>query len=297
MMAPGTSVCTETARAKINLALHVTGKRADGYHNLDSLVAFAAVGDLLKAACAEDLSLSIHGAGAKTLQSEPTNSVLTAARALSSHADASGLNRTCAGAGFVLQKHLPVSAGIGGGSADAAASLRAMNTLWDLQLPQLQLEQLGLELGADVAVCVGSQSCRMSGMGEKLEPLAEGHLPCLDLVLVNPGVPVATPKVFQTLKNITQSALPPFPAKNNLESWLNWLDGTRNDLFEPACKLCPSIGFVISELDHVGAKFSRMSGSGATCFGIFDTQTAAENAANTLQKNHPGWWVCATHTV
>lgn len=296
-MNSNSAICAEAARAKVNLALHVTGKRADGYHELDSLVVFAEAGDGISATAADTLSLTIQGVGSEALPTGVNNSVLAAAHALLHHATTHELDLCCAGADLVLEKTLPVSAGIGGGSADAAAALRALNRLWGLHLPQKQLEAIGIGLGADVAVCIAQQSSRISGIGETLMPLTERHLPSFDLVLVNPGLPVSTPKVFQALLNPHQSALPPLPDQNDHDSWLTWLVGTRNDLFEPACKLCPNIGIVISQLVHEGAQMARMSGSGATCFGIFDNSQSAVNAAHALQKSHPSWWVCPTRTV
>ncbi len=296
MICSDTDPCVEIARAKINLALHVTDRRADGYHDLDSLVVFASAGDRLTARPANTLSLSVQGRGSDTLPLGPDNSVLAAARSLMAHAEANGMKPACAGADLVLEKNLPISAGIGGGSADAAASLRALNRLWGLNLPHHVLEQIGTRLGADVAICVGSKTCRMEGIGEQLSPLDALQMPRLELVLVNPGLPVATPMVFQALQNPRQSPLPPFP-KQNLQSWLGWLAATRNDLFEPACGLCPEIRDVISALDQKAALLSRMSGSGATCFGVFDNPHAAEVAANALKTRHPNWWICATRTV
>lgn len=297
MTGSDTDPCVEVARAKINLALHVTDRRADGYHDLDSLVVFASTADRLTASPANTLSLSIQGRSCDTLPLGPDNSVLAAARSLMAHAEANGLKPACSGADLVLEKNLPVSAGIGGGSADAAATLRALNRLWGLNLPQRVLEQIGTRLGADVAICVGSKTCRMEGIGEQLSPLDDLQMPSLDLVLVNPGVPVATPEVFQALQNPRQSPLPPFPRQQDLQSWLNWLGATRNDLFAPACELCPEIRDVISALGQEAASLSRMSGSGATCFGIFDNPHAAEIAANALKTLHPDWWICAMRTV
>lgn len=297
MMNRSTAICAETARAKVNLALHVTGKRDDGYHELDSLVVFAEAGDRISATAAGKLSLTIQGVSAKTLPADANNTVLAAAYALLHHAHTNGLDLSCAGADLVLEKTLPVSAGIGGGSADAAATLRALNHLWGLNLPNNVLEVIGIGLGADVAVCIAQRSSRMSGIGETLMPLTERHIPSFDIVLVNPGLPVSTPQVFQTLQNTDQSALPRLPAQNDHQAWLTWLGGTRNDLFEPACKLCPDIEFVISQLVHEGAQMARMSGSGATCFGIFGTSQSAAIAAQALHRSHPNWWVCATRTV
>lgn len=293
----GTDVCVETAHAKINLALHVTDKRSDGYHDLDSLVVFAASGDRITASNADTISLTLQGPGAAKLQSDTDNSVLAAAHALYDHAELNGLTLACTGADLVLEKNLPVAAGIGGGSADAAATLRALNRLWGLHLPEDDLEHIGAQLGADVAVCIGGRTCRMRGIGDHLTPLAANHLPRLELVMVNPGVAVATPTVFKNLQNPHQSTLPFLPDQQDFRSWLNWLNRTRNDLFEPACRICPAIGDVLSELDCSGARLSRMSGSGASCFGVFETRSGAENAAAALKTWHPDWWICATHTV
>ncbi|WP_306261878.1 4-(cytidine 5'-diphospho)-2-C-methyl-D-erythritol kinase [Pararhizobium sp. IMCC21322] len=296
-MNSNTAACAETAHAKINLALHVTGKRADGYHELDSLVVFADVGDQISATAAAKLSLTIQGGSAETLPSDTNNSVLAAAHALLHHANTNGLELSCAGADLVLEKTLPISAGVGGGSADAAATLRALNRLWGLNLPPNVLEAIGIGLGADVAVCIAQKSCRMSGIGEKLVPLSKRHMPGFNVVLVNPGLPVSTPQVFQALQDTDQSALPPLPDQSDRHAWLTWLEGTRNDLFEPACRLCPDIEFVIAQLVHEGAQMARMSGSGATCFGIFDASQNAVIAAQALQKSHPNWWICPTHIV
>lgn len=297
MMNSKTATCAETAHAKVNLALHVTGKRADGYHELDSLVVFAEAGDRISATTASKLSLTIQGIGAESVPCDANNSVLAAAHALLHHAHTNGLDLSCAGADLVLGKALPVSAGIGGGSADAAATLRALNRLWSLNLPNNVLEAIGIGLGADVAVCIAQQSSRMSGIGETLMPLTKRHIPSFDVVLVNPGSPVSTPQVFQTLQNTDQSALPLLPNQNDHQAWLTWLGGTRNDLFEPASKLCPDIEVVISQLVHKGAQMARMSGSGATCFGIFDNSQSAATTAQALQRSHPNWWVCPTRTV
>lgn len=297
MTSKDTGSCVDDARAKINLALHVVGRRVNGYHDLDSLVVFASIGDRLTAMPADSLSLSISGNHGDGLSQASDNSVLAAARILMEYAESRSLIQACAGAALTLEKNLPVCAGIGGGSADAAATLRALNRLWRLDLPAHMLEQIGTGLGADVAICLASKTCRMEGIGEQLSPLAASHMPVLNLLLVNPGIPVATPGVFQALQNPRQSPLPPFPRQQDFQSWLKWLAATRNDLFEPACEICPEIRDVISALDQEGACLSRMSGSGATCFGIFESPHATEIAAHSLKARYPDWWICATRTV
>jgi 4-diphosphocytidyl-2-C-methyl-D-erythritol kinase len=272
-------VPSEAAPAKINLYLHVTGRRPDGYHLLDSLVVFAAAGDHLAAAPAEDLSLAIDGPFGGTLAAEPDNLVLRAARALAGQA---GIP---ARAALRLTKNLPVASGIGGGSADAAAALRLLASLW--QVPGASPD-LALRLGADVPVCLASRPARMQGVGEVLS--AAPMLPDFGLVLVNPGVAVATPAVFRA-RQVGFRPPADLPAA--------WFDAAAmaaglaclaNDLEAPAIALAPVIGEVLNALAALpGARLARMSGSGATCFALFDDVPAATVAARAVAR--PGWWV------
>ena len=267
------------APAKINLTLHVTGQRDDGYHLLDSLVVFADVGDRVRAEPAGALSLTLEGPEAGYLQAEPDNLVLRAARLLAPER----------GAALTLIKRLPVASGIGGGSADAAATLRALADLWALPLP---VPQDTLGLGADVPVCMNSAPCRMSGIGEVLEQTPT--LPELDIVLVNPRVPVSTPQIFSSLKSKTNPPMSKeLPEWSGRDEFIAWLQEQRNDLTEPAIQQQPVITEVLDALQNVGALFAAMSGSGATCFGLFPrNEPAAEMAKAALQANHPDWW-CA----
>ncbi len=271
----------ETAHAKVNLHLHVTGRRADGYHLLDSLVVFPAVADRLSATPAETLSLSVEGPFAAALAGEHDNLVLRAAHRL---AKAHGL-RT--GARLVLRKVLPIASGIGGGSADAAAALRLLARLWGVPIP----EGLALALGADVPVCLAQSPARMQGVGEILVPAP--RLPAFGMVLANPGLAVPTPAVFRQRAATGAGFTPPaiFPdAWPDAAAMATDLAATTNDLAEPAIALCPVIAEVLAALAALpGCRLARMSGSGATCFALFDTPATATEAAARL--NQPGWWI------
>jgi 4-diphosphocytidyl-2-C-methyl-D-erythritol kinase len=269
----------EAAPAKVNLFLHVTGRRADGYHLLDSLVAFAGAGDRLHAADADSLSLSLTGRFGAALSAEPDNLVLRAALALARAAGRPPRAR------LVLDKALPVASGIGGGSADAAAALRVLARLWGV--PGATPE-LALTLGADVPVCLGSRAARMGGVGEILAPAP--LLPRCGLVLANPGFGVSTPEVFRARTGgFSAPAILP-------EGWADAaamaadLARLRNDLEAPALALRPAIGEVLASLRALpGSLLARMSGSGATCFAVFSDPAAAAAAAAGLRG--PGWWV------
>lgn len=267
------------APAKVNLYLHVTGRRADGYHLLDSLAVFPALGDKLRAAPAEQLSLTVGGPFGAGLAAEADNLVLRAARALAALVP----GRTV-GARLELDKQLPVASGIGGGSADAAATLRLLARLWGVQT---DLAELGLTLGADVPVCLASAPARMAGIGEKLE-LAP-VLPACGMVLINPGVAVTTPSVFRArMGDFSRPAVLP-AGWDDAAAMAADLARLHNDLQAPAITLCPVIAEVLSALGgSAGCLLARMSGSGATCFGLFADAAAAESAARALAR--PGWW-------
>jgi 4-diphosphocytidyl-2-C-methyl-D-erythritol kinase len=277
----------EFAPAKVNLYLHVTGRRADGYHLLDSLAVFPAVGDCLHAAPAERLSLVIEGPFAADLASTADNLVLRAARALGGTPGSRPPGAWIkTGARIRLEKHLPVASGIGGGSADAGAALRLLSRLWDLPPATLPLA-LALALGADVPVCLASQPARMGGVGETLTP-APG-LPSAGLVLVNPGVSLATAEVFRA-RTGGFSAPAELPAAwPDAAAMAGDIARLRNDLEPPAIALRPVIGTVLTGLAAAqGCLLARMSGSGATCFGLFADAATAEAAAGALAR--PGWW-------
>jgi 4-diphosphocytidyl-2-C-methyl-D-erythritol kinase len=269
------------AAAKVNLSLHVTGQRADGYHRLDSLVVFAAVGDTVRARSAPSLSLTIAGPQAGFLAADDSNLVLRAARLFGAQA----------GAALTLEKVLPVASGIGGGSADAAAALLALSRLWGLPVPDAADV---LRLGADVPVCLAGRPVRMTGAGEELHPLAH-PLPPAALVLINPGVALATPAVFAALDRRDHAPMPhSLPRLRDAGELAAFLRMMRNDLEPAATRLAPVIAAVRAALSaQRGCLLSRMSGSGATCFGLFADLPAASAAAEALKADHPGWWVAA----
>jgi 4-diphosphocytidyl-2-C-methyl-D-erythritol kinase len=275
-------VIEELARAKVNLALHVLGRRVDGYHDLDSIVAFADVGDRLTFAPAGEFSLSVHGAFATGLSAGEDNLAFKAARAL-----AGAFPGQIAPARITLEKNLPLASGLGGGSADAAAALRGLLRLSGLTAPHDTLRRIALEVGADVPVCLEQRASRMRGVGDLLE-LLDGFAP-LSAVLVNPGVPSRTEDVFRALR--LETGKPAFRAINSASE----LASCRNDLEAPAKQLTPSIATVLSMLrGRRGLSFARMTGSGATCFGIYESSASAEAAARAIKAAHANWWCMAT---
>ena len=273
------------APAKINLYLHVTGRRADGYHLLDSLVAFAGVFDTLRMTPAEGLSLVVEGPFGDAIPSGPDNLVLKAAHLLR---EAAGIEH---GAEIVLEKNLPVASGIGGGSADAAATLGGLARLWGVG--GVDLAQLGLSLGADVPVCLFGKPAFMDGIGEQVTRAPT--LPPAWLVLVNPGVGLSTPAVFEARRGDFTSRSGRYgDAPASAEVLADLLSAGGNDLTNAARGLQPVIGDVLRALEGADdVLLARMSGSGATCFGLFKENAAAARAAAELGGNHPEWWVHA----
>lgn len=275
---------TIEAPAKVNLYLHVTGKRADGYHLLDSLVAFAGIGDTLALAPADDLSLTLAGPTAAGLTADEDNIVLRAARLL---ADAAGMAPRAA---ITLTKRLPVAAGIGGGSADAAAALRGLVRLWGLSIAEDDLRALGLRLGADVPVCLAGRPTAMAGVGEHLAPAPP--LPPAWLVLVNPRRPLSTPQVFKARTGPFTPAEPLSETPADTAALAAALAARRNDLTQAAMALEPVVGDMLAQIAaRPACLLARMSGSGATCFGLFPTEPTARAAAAALTRRHPEWWV------
>ncbi len=262
------------APAKINLTLHVTGQRKDGYHLLDSLVMFADIGDRITLSPAAETSLEVIGPMAGGVPSDKSNLVLRAAALF----DVS--------VAITLSKHLPMAAGIGGGSSDAAATALALCDLLETRdLP------VGLaDLGADIRVCLTRRAARMQGIGEQITPLP--NLPPLFAVLANPGVGMATPDVFKALENKQGKPMPARLPNMNTAGFIKWLSKQRNDLEQTARKLEPAIGETLTALAGLkDAKLTRMSGSGATCFALFETRAQADQGAQSLHKTHPDWWV------
>ncbi|SFJ10762.1 4-diphosphocytidyl-2-C-methyl-D-erythritol kinase [Bradyrhizobium sp. cf659] len=285
----------EEGRAKVNLSLRVVGRRADGYHDLESVVAFADCADQLTLEPGGELKLATTGPLAAACGDTADNLVFKAAKLL-----AEAVPNLKLGA-FALDKVLPVAAGIGGGSADAAAALRLLARLNNLSLDDPRLQKVALATGADVPVCLLSRACDMTGVGEQLLPLALPSMPC---VMVNPRVPVATKDVFQALGLRNGELLvgatsvleaPAWPEEGaSIADWVEVLETVANDLEAPAMRIEPVIGEVLEALrDSAGVKLARMSGSGATCFAIYGAPAEAHAAAEKIRRDHPGWWVHA----
>jgi 4-diphosphocytidyl-2-C-methyl-D-erythritol kinase len=285
----------EEGRAKVNLSLRVIGRRADGYHDLESVVAFADCADRLILEPGGELKLATTGPLAAACGDTSDNLVFKAAKLL-----AEAVPNLKLGA-FALDKVLPVAAGVGGGSADAAAALRLLARLNNLSLDDPRLQEVALATGADVPVCLFSRACDMTGVGEQLLPLALPSMPC---VMVNPRVPVATKDVFQALglrngellvgaTDVLEAAAWPEEGAS-IADWVEVLETVANDLEAPAMRIEPVIGDVLEALrDSAGVKLARMSGSGATCFAIYGASAEAHAAAEKIRTDHPGWWVHA----
>lgn len=280
------------APAKINLYLHVVGKRPDGYHLLESLVVFAAMGDQISVAPSDDLTLTLDGPFAGGLAADEENLVLRAARGFRALA---GVD---AGAAIRLTKNLPVASGIGGGSADAAATINALMMLWGVQPDFDKIFAFALTLGADVPVCLYGSPAVMSGIGESLKPA--GWLPAeTHLILVNPRVATPTPQVFKartgpfTAPGRWQSVLAgPDPSLPDLVAGLK---ARRNDLSDAAILIAPVIRDVLKAIERTKrCQLARLSGSGATCFGLYENAEQAEAARNSILAAQPGWWAVAT---
>lgn len=283
---------TTRARAKVNLDLRVLGRRADGYHALESLVAFAGVGDTLSLDPGADLSLTLAGRRSEGLTADDGNLVLRAGRSLAAARPGLRLGR------FHLVKRLPVASGIGGGSADAAAALRLLARLNGIAASDPVLREVAAGVGADVSVCLDSRARMMAGIGEKLGPVL--RLPPLFAVLANPGVGVETVAVFRALglkagEAASEARVENVAAPASAAKLLDYLTSTTNDLAAPAQRVAPVIGDVLEGLAGLpGCRLARMSGSGATCFALFDDCTASAAAAKLLQSERPSWWVKPT---
>jgi 4-diphosphocytidyl-2-C-methyl-D-erythritol kinase len=285
----------EEGRAKVNLTLRVIGRRTDGYHDIESVVAFADCADRLTLTPGSELTLQMSGPLAQACGATSDNLVLKAARLLGESVPDLKVGS------FTLDKVLPVAAGIGGGSADAAAALRLLAQLNGLSLDDERLLEVALATGADVPVCLASRACDMTGVGETLMPVSLPIMPC---VMVNPCVPVATRDVFDALGlrngELLVGATDVFrgtdwpEAGASVEDWVEVLAADTNDLEAPATRIQPVIGKVIAALNATnGAWLARMSGSGATCFAIYENTADAGRAAAKIRLDHPDWWVHA----
>lgn len=289
--APSRPLATR-APAKVNLTLEVLGRRPDGYHILDSLVVFAGIHDTLALAPGAPLSLAVSGPFAEAAGAGESNLVMRAAHALAARVPGLRLGA------FTLVKRLPVAAGLGGGSSDAAAALRLLARLNRLAANHPVVQEAARVTGADVAVCLDPRARAMGGIGDRVGPAL--RLSPLAAILVNPGVPLATADVFRALgaapapdvaRALETDAIP----MDDAGALLDRLAASRNDLEVPALRLCPPIGDALAALrDQPGCRLARMSGSGATCFGLFTDRASAAIAAHALRRTHPGWWVTPT---
>lgn len=283
----------EFAPAKLNLYLHVTGRQANGFHDLDSLAVFAGVGDAIRVESAQRLSLAIEGPQAAGLAQEPVESNLAYKAAL---ALAEKLNRK-PDAAITLTKNLPIASGIGGGSSDAAATLRALARQWGMNPNDPALADIAAKLGQDVLVCLTAQTCMMTANG--VAPVKQGLIPHTDIVLVNPNKALPTPAVF---KNFREQAdpfsphAPPVAKFADAKALAQAMATLNNDLTAPALRLMPEIEDMLLAISKTeNCLLSRMSGSGATCFGIYPDRSSAKNAANALFTARPNWWIVPTY--
>jgi 4-diphosphocytidyl-2-C-methyl-D-erythritol kinase len=286
----GEEIVRRSAPAKVNLYLHITGKRPDGYHLLDSLIVFADLGDVVEMRRAAALSLKVEGPFGDAVPAGDDNLVLRAARTL---AEAAGIAPRAA---IRLEKNLPAAAGLGGGSADAAAVLLGLRELWRVDLGDLALSRLALDLGADVPVCLGGSAAFVGGIGERLAPAPP--LPVVHLVLITPPVAVETARIFAAFAGPMSA-----PGRFQLQpadpaALVEVLAERHNDLTTPALGVAPVIADVLGFLERqAGCLLSRMSGSGATCFGIFADHAAATEAQAAATAEHPDWWTAVGSTT
>lgn len=276
------------ARAKINLSLLVTGRKSDGYHTLDSIIFFVSFCDRLSFRIDKKLSLEISGPFGDPLENGRNNLVIQAAEAFTKECK---LNT---GVAISLEKNIPVSAGLGGGSANAAVTLLALNELYKTGLTFASLAEIGLSIGADVPVCLFGETARVQGIGEKIQPFVFPHK--FGVVLINPGVPVSTARVFSRFDSgfsefMSADTLSELSAMQNFGAF----KALKNDLEPPAKQLCPEISRVLAALrSEDDCIVSGLSGSGPTCFGLFRTAEEAERVAKRIRQQNPKWWLQAT---
>ncbi len=284
----GNSV-TIVAPAKLNLYLHVTGRRDDGYHLLESLIAFADLHDVVRAAPARALGLDVTGPFAPALEGTPGNLVLTAAERLG---EAAGCRD---GAHITLTKNIPVAAGLGGGSADAAAALLALDQLWGLGLGAAGLAGIAGGIGADVPVCLESRSALVGGIGADLTPMS---LPPVWVVIANPGRPLATAAVFKAFDRPFGARARFTDAATDAVALAALLLGCENQLTPAAEAMVPEIAALVAALTALkGCQLARMSGSGASCFGLFTNEAQARDGAGRITRDHPGWWAVPARLI
>jgi 4-diphosphocytidyl-2-C-methyl-D-erythritol kinase len=281
------AVTALTASAKINLALHVTGRRADGYHLLDSIAVFADIGDSIEIRPADAFRLEVSGPFAAHAPGDSTDLAHRAADAFFAY---TGLPNSVS---IQVEKNIPAGAGLGGGSADAAAVLTGLNRHFEAGLSPETLRTIGVKLGADVPMCLVGRALRARGIGEEIEVL-EGW-PALSMVLVWPGCPVSTAEVFKALARRDNAPLTKPPGGVSLDAISAWLADCRNDLEAPATAAAPAIGEALDAIRATeGCLLARMSGSGSACFGLFSRRAFAMRAAEAILRAQPRWWAVAT---
>lgn len=285
---PAASVRAELARAKVNLALHIIGQRSDGFHLLDSLVAFPQIGDRVAIEPADQAELVLEGPFAHELQGSSGQNLIL--KAVAAFADANSIE--VQPLRITLTKRLPVASGIGGGSSDAATMLRLLEDVTGILMPEDRIHELALTLGADVPVCLEPDTQFLHGIGDEISPGPE--LPPCEIVLINPKIAVETPAVFKGLNSRKNPKMPACPkAFSDLAALTDYLADCRNDLQEPAIETCPAISEILSALNgHSSIRLARMSGSGATCFGLCE-KDAAMQIERDLRTSHPDWWIAS----
>lgn len=282
------------APAKLNLGLRVLGRRPDGYHLLQSLVVFLDLADEIELAPALAWKLRLQGSFAGVIAGDD-NLALRAGKALAAQATADIAGCTALAAEISLRKNIPVAAGLGGGSADAAAVLHGLNEVWQLGLSIERLQDIGASLGADVPVCLAGRPAMVGGIGELIQP---AMVPPLRLVIANPGIALATKDVFARLRPPYQAALPAPAALDDAASVAAFAGALGNSLATPAIVLCPTIGTLLDDIQALeGCRLAQMSGSGATCFGLFDDEAAATHGAAALLAKRPRWFVRASRSL
>lgn len=282
----------EDAPAKVNLALHVTGQRSDGYHLLESLVVFTDFGDQISGHTSSANSLSLTGSFADEMRlcAEDDNLIVRARNALANFALSKGMDTPPVA--LTCEKNLPLASGLGGGSADAAATLRLLKKLWHLDITNTDLTAIALNLGADVPMCLNSTPLIAKGIGDEFEEIAE--LTHFSLVLANPLVEVSTPDIFSKLKSKSNPGFDHTEIPSDLVNFIKLLNRYRNDLQGPAIETSSKIAQCLEVLSSSEPLFHRMSGSGASCFGIYKDLTGAQKACHTIESQHPDWFVTAT---
>lgn len=278
-----------TAPAKINLALHITGRRDDGYHLLDTLVVFADFGDRISVARSSADLFRITGPYGHSIPADASNLVLKARDRLRTEFPGQAFPVS-----IELEKHLPIASGIGGGSSDAASTLKALVSLWGISIDPADLDNIGLALGADLPMCLQGRPLIARGIGEKLQKVTA--IPRLPMVLVNNGAAVSTPQVFGALKKRNNPGLPAVPSFGSINDVCAYLEQTENHLYTATVELLPIIGDTMDALCSTSPRLARMSGSGATCFAIYDTDEAASAAASQLRNAYPLWFVVNTYS-